>query len=258
MASRHLRSAFTLVELLVVIGLIAFLVALLMPVLGRVRDSANQMRCTSNLNQLGVAMLMYAADNDKMFPFAAPLDNSPVGDLPEDYIFWHATPTEGFSDRINHSSIARYLDMRNEKLQSIFRCPSDTTASEREGTGYPYSYSMNFYLDPRPERHSPDGVARLTNLMAIQHAAGKILMVEENEVTINDGYWVPGCCGATWSYNWDFLSIRHDSKNLEFNVSPNGQIPYPSRKGNVLFVDGHVDLVPRDFAHTPQHTLPEK
>ncbi len=64
---RH-REAFTLIELLVVIAIIAILAAILFPVFAQAREKARQTSCTSNLKQLGTAMMMYAQDYDESYP----------------------------------------------------------------------------------------------------------------------------------------------------------------------------------------------
>jgi prepilin-type N-terminal cleavage/methylation domain-containing protein/prepilin-type processing-associated H-X9-DG protein len=63
------RRAFTLVELLVVIGIIALLVSILLPSLNRARLSASNLRCLSNLRQMGTAIHMYANAHDGKLPF---------------------------------------------------------------------------------------------------------------------------------------------------------------------------------------------
>lgn len=67
----HKISAFTLVELLVVISIIAMLLAILIPSLQKARETAKRTICASNLKQLGMGWSLYASDNKNAFPFGA-------------------------------------------------------------------------------------------------------------------------------------------------------------------------------------------
>ena len=59
---------FTLVELLVVIGIIALLISILLPTLNRARQSANAVSCLSNQRQIGTAMVLYAQAHNGSLP----------------------------------------------------------------------------------------------------------------------------------------------------------------------------------------------
>src|SRR3954465_12070365 len=70
--TRHLvsynRIAFTLIELLVVIAIVAILASLILPALGRAKESGRATQCLSNLHQLGLGLQMYVGDNRNLLP----------------------------------------------------------------------------------------------------------------------------------------------------------------------------------------------
>lgn len=66
------ESGFTLVELLVVIGIIALLIGILLPALNRARQSAQQTQCMSNLRQFGAGLQMYCDANKGSLPLDGP------------------------------------------------------------------------------------------------------------------------------------------------------------------------------------------
>lgn len=72
------RFGFTMAELLVVVGVIALLIALLMPTLARAREQALLVRCQSNLRQIGLGVQMYANANRGRFPLASHT-SAPIG-----------------------------------------------------------------------------------------------------------------------------------------------------------------------------------
>src|SRR5437870_2667566 len=77
MRRRHpRRHAFTLVELLVVIGIIAVLIAVLLPTLNKARRAASKSVCLSNQRQLAMCLLLYANENRGWMPLNGPGDNA--------------------------------------------------------------------------------------------------------------------------------------------------------------------------------------
>jgi prepilin-type N-terminal cleavage/methylation domain-containing protein len=80
---RRSRRAFTLVELLVVIGIIAVLISILLPSLARARQHAVSVQCMSNLRQIGQAAFQYAAENKGYMPMCQrdSIENLPNGGL---------------------------------------------------------------------------------------------------------------------------------------------------------------------------------
>ena len=114
-------AAFTLLELLIVIAILALLASLLLPALSRGRESARAAACISNLHQIGVGLQMYVSDNQNRLPVMF------------DWSADQATNTNG-------PPINRVL-ARDVGSTNVFRCPSDK-ADVFQTTGSSYSWNV--------------------------------------------------------------------------------------------------------------------
>lgn len=101
-----MRKAFTLIELLIVIAIIALLAAILFPVFQRARENARRSSCQSNLKQIGLAITQYVQDNDERLPMGGTLSTANVNPGAAAYSWWRV-------------SVFPYV-----KNAQIFDCPS--------------------------------------------------------------------------------------------------------------------------------------
>lgn len=154
--------AFTMIEILVVLGIIALLAAILLPVLGRAREAGRSASCKSNLHQLGLAMTQYTADYERYPRALDPSDRQGI---------WAGNPV---ASGVDFNSVPMLNVALNSYVRSnqVWACPSDsgfdvlenyeTPMAARptchEAFGMSYFYRTELTLLDLSEEHLPDPV----------------------------------------------------------------------------------------------------
>ena len=136
---RKNRHAFTLLELLVVVAIIALLAAILFPVFVRVRENARRTTCQSNMKQLGLAAIQYLQDNDETM---CPTLLGPLDYVASPYSIQNAT---NCSQNAYKWMDAFYPYVRNEQ---VYTCPDAVHLTpDRMGETYSYCDSTSLAID---------------------------------------------------------------------------------------------------------------
>lgn len=259
------KRAFTIVELLVVIGIIAVLMSFLLPVLSGARKKAQTAVCANNLRQMGTAWQMYASSqNGLSCPARLPTYNGPesiydVGEGPQYRPRWY--------DLLG-AQIKKYAT-KNPKQQeddswtiseTFFLCPTnaDWDNSRNYTYGYNYQFLGNARFKPngtyinypvKTSRIKPANTIMATDAMGT--AAG-------HPRTSRAGYYRDGTKdifalgNKGWALDPPRLTANADYADPQQRAPQNRSGPDPrhQRKFNAVFCDGHVELVaPQDVGY---------
>jgi prepilin-type N-terminal cleavage/methylation domain-containing protein len=183
-------SAFTLIELLLVVAIIAILAGLLLPALASAKAKGNAVTCLGNLRQLGLGFQMYNADNDGRFA-----DNLPkffTGSAPGYSNSWVLGDMTfaGQATNINLLRQSKYSPYVTST--EIFRCPTD---KPRPGSfGRVRNYSMNCWVGSRYMNNNYGTSSYRTFLKESELTApapsGLWVLMDESELSIDDGWYL--------------------------------------------------------------------
>ena len=226
MSRKH--EAFTLVELLVVIGIIALLISILLPSLTKARQSAVRLSCMSNLRQVGASIIMYSNDNKGLFPAIQPYNfgsNPPVWSGADQY--WWALVGPYLEGKVSGYAAAAGLP-GYARLKSL-RCPVQTAKfvalyNNDQYNGYP-SYSMNPLLGANGANPAWNYLS--VKITRVRNASEKILCSEAYFNTASHTTTLP------------FWDMRQTACEGFSEVGYVKGVHYGA--SNILWCDGHVE-----------------
>jgi prepilin-type N-terminal cleavage/methylation domain-containing protein len=186
--------AFTLVELLVVIGIIAVLIGILLPALSRAQRTARTTACLSNQRQLVMAVLMYVQENKGVFPGGSGYfpyrdvnGNPQTPAYRTDGASWDTNAFNPYSCNQDEKSGPTYLAKYVSNSKKIPGCPGAFEEVKDTGTGYEsyrtsYWYPMSLVYEPLQiwDKTVPNPAVPQTpqKLVKVKYPVNKVIIID--------------------------------------------------------------------------------